>query len=145
MIEKMFFGVFTFTRGKIAINSMPSKNIQRGVAAASDVYKRQRKNKVKISFLDIKSKKKMVVDRKNVFWSIYLYKGEDCHKKHAKQEHPKGSRSSFISTSSRWRRFRGGITGTHRERWPGRTAGNTRFSFGDLLLERSFRLGGVEV
>ena len=33
--RKNVFGIFTFTSGKIAINSMPSKNIQRGVAAAS--------------------------------------------------------------------------------------------------------------
>ena len=33
--RKNVFGIFTFTSGKIAMNSMPSRNIHRGVAAAS--------------------------------------------------------------------------------------------------------------
>ena len=33
--RKNVVGRFTFTKGKIAMNSMPRRNIQRGVAAAS--------------------------------------------------------------------------------------------------------------
>ena len=90
----------------------------------------------------IKNKKKMVVDRKNV----YLYEGEDGHEDHSKQKHPKGGRSSFILVSSRWRRFYGFVAMTRRtvERRPRGAIGSASSSLGDLLLE-VFQLKGIEV